>query len=223
MKARKAGKPLIVSMGNTAASGGYFIALAADKIVAHPATITGSIGVFGGKMVTTGFWRKLGVSWDEVHTSQNADAWTMTKDFTPAQKLRFEEWLDRVYDDFTSKVAQGRKLTRETVEKIAKGRIWTGEDAKKIGLVDELGGYPVALKTVREVLKLSENAPIKLRVYPEQKSFFKLVSELKTAVGEDENADAIARTIEDLQPIARTVKSLGYSSQSDILRMREFD
>ncbi|HUI44781.1 MAG TPA: signal peptide peptidase SppA [Nitrospirota bacterium] len=223
VKARKAGKPLIVSMGSTAASGGYFIALAADKIIAQPATITGSIGVFGGKMVTTGFWKKLGVTWDEVHTSQNADEWTMIKDFTPAQKIRFEEWLDRVYDDFTSKVAQGRKLTKEAVEKIAKGRIWTGEDAKKIGLVDELGGYPVALKTVRKALNLSADAPIKLKVYPEQKSFLRLVSDLKVSMGEDENAAAIARTLEELQPIARTVKSLGPSSQSDILRMREFE
>jgi protease IV len=223
VKARKAGKPLIVSMGSMAASGGYFIALAADKIVAQPATITGSIGVFGGKMVTAGFWRKLGVTWDEVHTSQNADAWTMIKDFTPAQKARFEEWLDRVYDDFTSKVAQGRKLTREAVEKIAKGRIWTGEDAKKIGLVDELGGYPVALKAVREALKLSDDAPIKLKVYPEQKLLLRLVSELKVATDEDENAAAIGRTLEGLQPIARTVKSLGPPSQSDILRMHEFE
>ncbi len=223
IKARNAGKPLIVSMGSTAASGGYFIALAADKIVAQPATITGSIGVFGGKLVTTGFWKKLGVSWDEVHTSQNADAWTMTKDFTPAQKVRFEGWLDRVYEDFTSKVSEGRKLTQDAVEKIAKGRIWSGEDAKKIGLVDELGGYPVALKMVRKVLNLSDNAPIKLKVYPEQKSLLKFVSDLNAAVDEEENVAAIARTLEDLQPIAGTVKSLGHSSQSDILKLREFD
>jgi protease-4 len=223
IEAKKAGKPIIVSMGSTAASGGYFIALSADKIVAQPATITGSIGVFGGKLVTTGFWKKIGVSWDEVHTSQNADAWTMTKDFTPAQKVRFEEWLDRVYDDFTSKVSKERKLTRDAVEKIAKGRIWTGEDAKKIGLVDELGGYPVALKMLRKALNLSDNAPIKLKVYPEQKSLFKLVSELKSVVDEDENVAVITKILEQLQPIARTVKSLEKSSQSDILKTWEFD
>ena len=134
IKAKKAGKPVIASMGGRAASGGYFIAMAADKIVAQPGTITGSIGVFGGKMITTGFWNKLGVTWDEVHTSKNADAWTQTKDFTPAQKARFTQWLDRVYDDFTAKVSLGRKLSREEVEKIAKGRIWTGEDAKRLGV-----------------------------------------------------------------------------------------
>jgi len=223
VRVRKAGKPIIVSMGSVAASGGYFIALAADKIVAQPGTITGSIGVFGGKMVTKGFWKKLGVTWDEVHTSQNADAWTMIKDFTPAEKARFEEWLDRVYDDFTSKVSQGRKLTREAVEKIAKGKIWTGEDAKKIGLVDELGGYPTALKTIRIALKLSDDAPIKLKVYPKQKSLLRLVSDLKVADDGDENAAVIARTLERLQMIAKTVKSLGPSSQSDILRMQEFE
>jgi protease IV len=223
VKAKKAGKPLIVSMGSVAASGGYFIALAADKIIAQPATITGSIGVLGGKMVTTGFWKKLGVTWDEVHTSKNADAWTMTKDFTPEQKARFEEWLDRVYDDFTSKVAQGRNLSREEVENIARGRIWTGADAKRIGLVDELGGFPVALQSVRKALKLPENALIKLKVYPEQKTLLKLVSELKAVVGEDENASAVVRALEELQPIARTVKSLGPGSQSDVLRMQEFE
>jgi len=222
VKAKKAGKPLIVSMGSTAASGGYFIALAADKIIAQPTTITGSIGVFGGKMVTAGFWKKLGVTWDEVHTSKNADAWTMAKDFTPEQKARFEDWLDRVYDDFTSKVSQGRNLSREAVEKIAKGRIWTGEDAKRIGLVDELGGFPAALRAVRKAVKLVDNAPLKLRVYPERKTLLTLVSDLKAAVSEDENA-AIARTLEELQPIARAARSLGPGSQSDVLRMAEFE
>ena len=149
--------------------------MAADKIVAQPGTITGSIGVFGGKMITTGFWNKLGVTWDEVHTSKNADAWTQTKDFTPAQKARFSQWLDRVYDDFTAKVSTGRKLSREEVEKIAKGRIWTGEDAKRLGLVDELGGFPTALRLVRTAARLPENAPVRLKVFPEKKSLIRRV------------------------------------------------
>ncbi|HEX9859680.1 MAG TPA: S49 family peptidase, partial [Nitrospirota bacterium] len=104
INAKKAGKPVIVSMGSTAASGGYYVAMAADKIVAQPGTITGSIGVIGGKIVTTGFWNKLGVSWDEVHIGKNADAWTFRKDFTPEQRARFGKWLDRIYEDFTAKV-----------------------------------------------------------------------------------------------------------------------
>ncbi len=223
VKAKKAGKPVIVSMGSVAGSGGYFVAMAADKIVAQPATITGSIGVFGGKMVTTGFWNKLGVTWDEVHTSKNGDAWTGAKDLTPAQRARMEAWLDRVYADFTAKVSQGRNLPIETVEKIAKGRIWTGEEGKRLGLVDELGGFPMALRLVRKAVKLADNAPLRLKVYPEKKTFFKLVSELKQAAVEDDTTSALSRTLEDLQPVIKTVQSLGFSSRSDVLRMPEFE
>jgi protease-4 len=222
-RAGKAGKPVIASMGNTAASGGYFIAAAADKIVAQPATITGSIGVFGGKMVTTGFWNKLGVTWDEVHTSRNADAWTQTKDLTPEQKARMAKWLDRVYDDFTSKVSQGRALSRDEVEKIAKGRIWTGEDAKRLGLIDELGGWPKALRLVRKAAGLADNAPIRLKVYPEKKILLKLVRDFNLHVADEETAEELARTLEDLQPLVRSVESFSFGSRSGVLRNPEVD
>jgi protease-4 len=223
VRAKKAGKPVIASMGSVAGSGGYFVAMAADKIVAQPATITGSIGVFGGKMVTAGFWNKLGVTWDEVHTSKNADAWTGVKDLTPAQRARMEAWLDRVYADFTSKVSQGRNLPPDAVEKIAKGRIWTGEEGKRLGLVDELGGFPTALRLVRQAAKISDKAPVRLKVYPERKTLFKLVSELKQTAGADENTDALVRTLEDLQPVIKTIESLGFSSRSEVLRMPEIE
>lgn len=223
VKARKAGKPVIASMGGVAGSGGYFVAMAADKIVAQPATITGSIGVFGGKMVTTGFWNKLGVSWDEVHTSKNADAWTQVKDFTPAQRARMEVWLDRVYADFTSKVSQGRNLPIETVEKIAKGRIWTGEDAKRLGLVDELGGFPTALRLVRAAAKLSENAPLRLKVYPKKKTLAKVASELRRLAAEEDIDSTLVQTLEEVQPLVKTLRSMGPFSQSEALRMQEFD
>jgi protease-4 len=210
-------------MGGTAASGGYFIAMAADKIVAQPGTITGSIGVFGGKMITTGFWNKLGVTWDEVHTSRNADAWTQTKDFTPAQKARFARWLDRVYDDFTAKVSTSRKLSRDAVETIAKGRIWTGEDAKRLGLVDELGGFPTALQLVRAAARLPEDAPVRLKVFPEEKSLIKLVSGLKSIGAEDETEKALAGALEEVQPLVRAFGSLGFPSRTEVLRMRELD
>jgi protease-4 len=223
INAKKAGKPVVASMGGTAASGGYFIAMAADKIVAQPGTITGSIGVFGGKMITTGFWNKLGVTWDEVHTSKNANAWTQTSDFTPAQRARFSQWLDRVYDDFTAKVSTSRKLSKEDVEKIAKGRIWTGEEAKKLGLVDELGGFPTAVRLVRTAARLPENAPIRLKVFPARKSWVKVISDLKAFGTEDETGHALARTLEEAQPLLRTMGSLVPASKSEVLRMREFE
>ena len=127
--AREAGKPVIVTMGNLAGSGGYFVAMGADKIVAQPGTITASIGVLGGKLLTKGFWDKLGVTYDEVHTSDNATMFTGAQDYTPKEWGKFQQWLDRVYVDFTEKVAKGRKLPKDKVLEIAKGRIWTGEDA----------------------------------------------------------------------------------------------
>jgi protease IV len=223
INAGKAGKPVIVSMGGVAGSGGYFVAAAADKIVAQPATITGSIGVFGGKMVTTGLWNKLGVTWDEVHTSRNADVWTQTRDLTPLQRARMEEWLDRVYEDFTAKVAEGRKLSKEAVEKIAKGRIWTGEDAKGLGLVDELGGFPVALRLARKAMKLPGDAPIRLKVYPEKKTLVRLIADLKRIAADDDLESGLARTLEQVQPVVRIVDPLGLASRSDVLRMPEFE
>jgi protease IV len=223
INAKKAGKPVIASMGGTAASGGYFIAMAADKIVAQPGTITGSIGVFGGKMITTGFWNKLGVTWDEVHTSKNADAWTQTKDFTPEQQARFSQWLDRVYDDFTTKVSSCRNRSKVEVEKIARGRIWTGEDAKRLGLVDELGGFPTALRLVRIAARLPENAPIRLRTFPEKKSLIQIISNLKSFGAEDGNEFVLARTLEEVQPLLRTIGSLVPSSRSEALRIQEFE
>lgn len=121
MRAKKAGKPVIVSMSSVAGSGGYFVAMGADKIVAQPATITGSIGVLGGKMLTNGMWDKLGISWDEVHTSKNARMFSSTTDYSKEEWARFQSWLDRVYADFTTKVAEGRKLPKEKVLEVAKG------------------------------------------------------------------------------------------------------
>ena len=171
VRARQAGKPVIVSMGNLAGSGGYFVAMAADKIVAQPGTITASIGVLGGKMLTSGLWDKVGLSWDEVHQGENATMFTGTHDYTPAEWGRFQAWLDRVYVDFTSKVAEGRKLPKEKVLEIAKGRIWSGQDAKNLGLVDELGGYETALKLVKKAAGVPEGDDVKIVVYPRPKNF----------------------------------------------------
>jgi protease IV len=120
VRAREKGIPVIASMGNIAGSGGYFVAMAADKIVAQPGTITGSIGVFAGKMLTNELWEKLGVSWDEVYTSKNATFWTGTRDYTPEQWALFQHFLDQIYEDFISKVAEGRNLSKEKYRKLLK-------------------------------------------------------------------------------------------------------
>ena len=166
VKAREGGKPVIVTMGNVAGSGGYFVAMAADKIVAQPGTITGSIGVVAGKMVTAGLRAKVGLSTDAVHTSPTATMWSSTFDYSTEEWEKLEGFLDRVYEDFTSKVVAGRRLSAEVVEEIARGRVWSGEDAKERGLIDELGGYPAALLLAREALQVSPDAPLRVVPFP---------------------------------------------------------
>ena len=164
--AQKKGKPVIVSMGETAASGGYWIAMNGDKIIADPATLTGSIGVVAGKFAADGLLQKVGLSVDGVATTPNAGMWNMTAPFTPAQRARVNALLDNTYHAFVGNVAAARKIPLEKMPDIAKGRVWTGEQAVKIGLVDELGGYDVALSAVRKALKLEDKDRLSLENFP---------------------------------------------------------
>jgi protease-4 len=221
MQAKKAGKPVVVSMGNLAGSGGYFVAMAADKIVAQPGTITASIGVLGGKMLTADFWEKVGLSWDDVHTSANSTMWTGTHDYSTAEWSRFQTWLDRVYTDFTGKVAQGRNLPKDKVLQIAKGRIWTGEDAKELGLVDELGGFPEALKLAKEAAKIPEKEDVNLKVYPPKKTPLQMLLEEGPRSSDPEGAAVVslARDLKEFQPLIRRIKILALGSQAGVLSM----
>ena len=225
VRARQAGKPVIVSMGNLAGSGGYFVAMAADKIVAEPGTITASIGVLGGKMLTSGLWDKVGLSWDEVHQGENATMFTGTHDYTPAEWGRFQAWLDRVYVDFTSKVADGRKLPQEKVLEIAKGRIWSGQDAKNLGLVDELGGYDTALNLAKKAVGVPEGDDVKIVVYPRPKTLLGSIIARRGPDNSDKEAmgQTLARILQVVQPVARQLDAVGIKSkdseQDDVLRM----
>ena len=207
---RKAGKPVVVTMGNLAGSGGYFVAMGADKIVAQPGTITASIGVLGGKLLTKGFWEKLGITYDEVHTSDNATMFTGAQDYTPKEWDKFQQWLDRVYTDFTSKVADGRKLPKEKVLDIAKGRIWTGADAQRLGLVDELGGFDVAIRLAKEAAKIPASDDVKIVVYPRKKTFLESVTQQTpdNSEGEAWAADAGTAIRDDLRPVIGLMREL---------------
>jgi protease-4 len=211
-------------MGDVAGSGGYFVAMAADKIVAQPATITGSIGVLGGKMLTTGFWKMLGITFDEVHDGANATYWTGTEDYTPAEWARFQAWLDRVYADFTSKVADGRRLPKERVLQIAKGRIWSGEDAKALGLVDELGGFPEALALARKAAKIPVGEDVSLQLFPRKKTALQTLADAlsgETPESSDQGAEASAaiRALRLLQPLARQARAA--TGHTGVLEMPE--
>ncbi len=141
-------KPVIVSMGATAASGGYWIAANADKIYADGATLTGSIGVLGGKFDLSGLFAKYDVNWDGVTYGKNAGMWAMNHGFNASEQERFEASLDSVYNHFISIVSKGRKMKPEQVEAIAKGRVWSGRQALQNGLVDRLGGFDMAMDDI---------------------------------------------------------------------------
>src|SRR5256885_430917 len=175
VRARERGKPVIVSMGDTAGSGGYYIAAPADKIVAQPATLTGSIGVLAGKLVVAHLLNKIGVTTDSAERGANSGMFSTLRDFSPAERQRLDTFLDLTYRGFKEHVAAGRHLSADEVEAVAKGRVWSGEEAKAKGLVDALGGYPVALQLAREAAGLSADAPVKLVLYPREKSTAELI------------------------------------------------
>lgn len=161
---RAAGKPVVVSMGALAASGGYFIACPADRIIALPSTLTGSIGVLGGKPVVADLLARWGVGTDAVTAGRHARMSSIRAGYTDEEWQQLQESLDRIYTDFTGKVAAGRGLDRERVDDLARGRVWTGADALDRGLVDELGGLRRAAEIARKRAGLPTDADV--RQYP---------------------------------------------------------
>ncbi len=165
-RVRDRGKPVVASMGSVAASGGYYVSMGADAIVANAGTITGSIGVVTGKLVARELKDRLGVGSDSVRTNENADAWSIDKPFTDEQHARVEAEADLFYTDFIERVAQGRKLTVDAVDAVARGRVWTGADALERGLVDELGGLRTAINRAKVLAGYDEDADVRIVSYP---------------------------------------------------------
>ena len=164
----KAKKPLIVSMGDYAASGGYYIACGADKIFAQPTTITGSIGIFGVIPNIKGLDDKIGITYDGVKTNKMSDAISINRPFTPEERDLMQSYVNRGYELFVKRCADGRKMKIEQIKAIAEGRVWTGEDALKIGLVDKIGGLNDAIKLAVEKAKLKS---YNIKEYPEKEDF----------------------------------------------------
>ncbi len=153
IRAKKAGKPVFVSMGGVAASGGYWISMDADRIIADPATITGSIGVVAGKFVAGGLWNKLGVKWDSVAAGENYRMMSSLTPFSGHDLERMNAMLDYTYGAFTDGVSVARNIPKDKIPAVAKGRVWTGEQAVSVGLVDELGGLSAAIEAAKEEAK----------------------------------------------------------------------
>jgi protease-4 len=165
-RVRAAGKPVVASMGSVAASGGYYVAMAAEVVLANPATITGSIGVITGKLVARELKDRLGVGSESLRTNANADAWSVNSPFTGEQQEMVEAEADLFYDDFVRRVAEARKMSIEDVGIVARGRVWTGADAIERGLVDELGGLRTAVRRAKVLAGLDIDAKIHLIAYP---------------------------------------------------------
>ena len=159
-RVREAGKPVIVSMGDAAASGGYYIACPADVIVALPATLTGSIGVFGGKFVVRDLLERVGLTTGTVEHGAHALMYSARRGFSDAERERLATTIDAIYDDFVAKVASGRQRPVSEIEEVARGRVWSGRDAREVGLVDELGSLRDAVRIARSRSGLPEDAPV---------------------------------------------------------------
>ena len=172
----KAVKPVIVSMGNYAASGGYWISAKADYIFADPTTLTGSIGVFGTFPNMQGFLNdKIGLTFDVAKTNENADFGTITQPLTEFQYAKLQQNVVKTYNDFTNRVAEGRGLTQSYVDSIGQGRVWAGADAIEIGLVDQLGDLEDAIAYAAQKAGLGND--YKITEMPEQKDFFTRIME----------------------------------------------
>lgn len=176
-KAQQAGKPVIVSMSDVAASGGYWIASFADRIVAHPSSITGSIGVLGGKLVTKEAWNKIGVNWENVHSGENAGMYSSSEDYSAFGWERLQASLDNVYSGFIDRVSEGRKLPREHVLQVAKGRVWSGEEALKFGLIDKLGDLKEAIEVAKETVSLKDQV-VPIEIFPKPRGFSEEIQSL---------------------------------------------
>jgi protease IV len=175
-------KPVVVSMSDLAASGGYWISMSADRIVADPDTITASIGVLSGKLNIAGLYHLLGLSTDYVATADNATLYSDQQDFTPAQQQVVQKMLDDIYSKFTRGVAAGRNLPIATVDRIAKGRVWSGEQAKGLGLVDELGDTERAVEVAKQLAHIPADESVEIVRLPKPQSLFDFL--LSRAQGE---------------------------------------
>jgi protease IV len=194
-------KPVIASMSDVAASGGYYIAMPAHAIVAQPATLTGSIGVVLVRFVIDGTLDKLGINLETVKQGKYADIYSPVRPFTQDERKKIGELMQATYDSFVEKAAAGRNTTPERIDAVAQGRVWTGKQAKDLGLVDELGGLDRALQLAKERAKIAATSEVELVVFPPKKSILEVVANplgrssdsaaLRALVGQEN-----ARTIE---------------------------
>jgi protease-4 len=190
---RAANKPLIVSMGDVAASGGYYIAAPADAIVAEPGTITGSIGVVTGKFVLKEMFDKLGIGTDQVSDGRMAQLESPFRPFSKEERAKMDDQMQVTYDMFVSRVAEGRHTTAAKIDAIGKGRVWTGRQAREIGLVDELGGLDTALQLAKVKAHIDPKSSVQLVVYPPKRNLLDVIANPSGRYADARLASALTR------------------------------
>jgi protease-4 len=200
-KNEKPARPLVASMSDLAASGGYYVAVAAPSIVAQPATLTGSIGIYGGKFITGGTYDKLGANIESIIIGRNAGLISPDRPFTDSERQKLRAQMRDFYDGFVQKVATSRKLTVERVDQLAQGRVWTGAQAQQNGLVDALGGLDRAIALAKERAGISPETDVEVVSYPERKSLAELLVEQLS--GNDRQIEAVVSMVSGLRTAER--------------------
>jgi protease-4 len=195
-RAQQNGKTLYVSMGDTAASGGYYIAMGARHIVAEPNTITGSIGIYAGKFDLSGFYDWLGINHVPIQRGENAGFLSSVGSFTSKQREILREELESAYKTFVRKAAQGRSMLPEDMEKVAQGRVWSGSDAVTLGLVDELGGIETAIAAAKKDLGLLRDEEVRLVIYPRPEGFWATLRSAETSDVESQLPSSMVRALQ---------------------------
>jgi protease-4 len=201
-------KPVVVSMGDVAASGGYYIAMGSDAIVAQPGTITGSIGVFGGKFTLRGLYDKVGVTREIITRGAHAAIFSEYRPWTDEERARIRDEMVAFYHDFVSKAAAGRGKSYSDIDAVAQGRVWTGTDALRLGLVDRLGGVDAAVTILKERARIAKDQEVSLVVLPEPKGLLETILERQeegfgALLPRDVRAGLRWARFGDLQPLAR--------------------
>jgi len=221
-------KPVVVSMSDVAASGGYYIAAGANKIVAEPSTITGSIGVVGGKPVIKGFYDWIGVTNEYVLRGNNAGMFRESERFSDSESKKFQEFLAKTYDDFTTIVAKGRNKDQKYIDSIGQGRVWTGRDGKDKGLVDEFGGLDRAIEIAKQLANIPADRGVQRIIRPQPPSFFEQL--MNTSGGDDDSqAEAkqrqamLAALPEDIRHVFRYTQLLAGVRRGEVLYLLPFD
>jgi protease-4 len=224
--AAKEKKPVVISMSDVAASGGYYIACGANKIVAQPSTITGSIGVVAGKPVMRGFYDWIGLSNEYLLRGKNAGMFRETEKFTPEERAKFEDWIKTTYyNDFVPKVAKGREKDAAYIDSIAQGRVWTGFQGKERGLVDEFGGLDRAVEVAKDLAKIPKDKGVHRVILPYPRTFIQeLLSEGDDASTQMKQREAVLATLpEDARRAVRYMALLDRMKSGESMLLMPFD